>query len=172
MKDYFWTVFDAAAGTLKGLWITLRYLFKPAITVQYPDEKLVPYPLFRGALLFDASSCTGCALCARACPSSCIAMESRKDEAGKRIPKVEWYSIDFGRCNFCRLCEEACPESAAKPKSLWHSLDYELVFNGRSEMVRYWKEGFEWTGRIQGPAGGEFSRPADHLSVQTVPARR
>ena len=37
---------------VSGLLAGISEFFKPAVTVQYPDEKLVPYPAFRGALLF------------------------------------------------------------------------------------------------------------------------
>ena len=103
MLDYFREIWEAAANTCKGLWITLRYLFRPAVTVQYPQEKLVPFEKFRGALLFDAETCIACNLCVKACPSACIDLENATNEAGKKIAKVSWYSIDFGKCNFCRL---------------------------------------------------------------------
>src|SRR5688572_11703238 len=122
MTAYFREIFTAAANILKGLRVTFLTMLKPAITVQYPTEKLVPYEMFRGALLFDAKTCISCNLCVKACPSYCIQLENATNDAGKKVAKVAWYSIDFGKCNFCRLCEEACP---TKPKSVWHSLDYE-----------------------------------------------
>jgi len=169
MTDYFKTVFSAASNTLKGLWVTLRYLFKPAITVQYPQEKLVPYEKFRGALLFDAETCISCNLCVKACPSTCIQLENATNEAGKKIAKVAWYSIDFGKCNFCRLCEEACP---TKPKAVWHSLDYELVFANRDEMVRLWKKDFDYVGMYYDSKAKEYKKPEGQIPIQTTAARR
>lgn len=167
--DYFKEIWSAGFNTAKGMRITLFTLFKPAITVQYPMEKLLPYPIFRGALLFDAKTCIACNLCVKACPSSCIALENAKNEAGKKVARVEWYSIDFGKCNFCRLCEEACP---TKPKSVWHSLDYELTFSAREEMVRCWKDGFEFVGRWFDRRAKDFRAPEGQISIQTVQARR
>lgn len=169
MDSYFGTVWQAFFATLKGMGVTLRTLFKPAVTVQYPDEKLVPYPAFRGALLFDGATCIACGLCAKACPSGCIELESLKNEAGKRVPKVDWYSVDLGRCHFCRLCEEACP---TKPKSVWHSLDYEVLFTSREGMTRYWRQGTPALGLQVDPAAKGFREPEGHLPVQSVPARR
>ena len=166
---YFKDVFRSAWAFAEGLWITLRYLFKPALTVQYPTEKLVPYERFRGALLFDAATCIACSLCAKACPSGCIALEAQTHpETKKRVPKPEWYSLDLGKCNFCGLCQEACP---TKPKSVWHSLDYELAFFSRDEMVRCWKPGFPLTGRVWDPAKKAFRDPESHISVREVQAR-
>lgn len=168
--SYFKFVLLATWACLQGLWITLRYLFKPSVTVHYPTEKLVPYDAYRGAVIFDPDTCIACGLCARACPSSCIAVENQTHpETKKRLPKVEWYTLDLGRCNFCHLCEEACP---TKPKSVWHSLDYELALSSREEMVRCWKPGFPLLGRVYDPRKKIFKDPKGHLTVREVQARR
>ena len=169
MINYFRVIASAFWNTCKGLWITLRYLFKPSVTVQYPTEKLVPYERFRGALLFDADTCISCNLCVKACPSNCIALENATNEAGKKIAKVAWYSIDFGKCNFCRLCEEACP---TKPKSVWHSLDYELLFANRDEMVRLWKKGIDFVGEYYDRKTKEYKKPEMQIPIQSTAARR
>lgn len=168
MIEYFRRIGAAAWATFEGLAITLRYLFKPAVTVQYPREKLVPYDLFRGALLFDADVCIACNLCVKACPSACIALENATNPAGKKVAKVTWYSIDFGKCNFCRLCEEACP---TKPKSVWHSLDYELVFTNRDEMVRCWRQGDDFVGLYFDRKKKEFLKPEGQISIEEVHGR-
>ncbi|MFA6317819.1 MAG: 4Fe-4S dicluster domain-containing protein [Elusimicrobiota bacterium] len=152
----------------KGLRVTLVSLFRPSITIQYPREKLAPEPMFRGVLLYDVERCTACGLCVKACPSACIALAPQVNEAGKRVPKAAWYAIDLGRCNWCRLCEESCP---FKPKVVWHSVDYELVFFSRSEMVRCWKPGFPLLGKVHDPDKDEFRDPAEQIVIQEVPAR-
>ncbi|MBI4054590.1 MAG: NADH-quinone oxidoreductase subunit I [Elusimicrobia bacterium] len=153
---------------LKGLRVTFKYLLKPAVTVQYPDEKLLPFERFRGALLFDAATCIACNLCIKACPSDCIALENATNEAGKKISKVAWYTIDFGKCNFCRLCEEACP---TKPKAVWHSLDYELVFSNREEMVRSWRKGDSWIGVWYDSVRKQWRAPEGQLPLLPEPQR-
>jgi NADH-quinone oxidoreductase subunit I len=168
MSAYFGRIWSSAAAIVKGLRVTLRYLFKPSITVQYPAEKLIPYEGFRGALLFDAETCISCNLCVKACPSYCIQLENATKD-GKKIAKVDWYSIDFGKCNFCRLCEEACP---TKPKAVWHSLDYELTFFTRDEMVRCWKAGFDYVGSYFDRKAKEFKAPPGQVQIQTVQERR
>ncbi len=170
MIEYFQEVGSAASAIAKGLWLTLKYMFYPAITVQYPTEKLVPYERFRGALLFDADVCIACNLCVKACPSYCIQLENATNqETKKKIAKVDWYTIDFGKCNFCRLCEEACP---TKPKSVWHSLDYELVFVNRDEMVRCWQAKFPFVGKDWSRKDKAFKDPEGQINIQDVAARR
>jgi formate hydrogenlyase subunit 6/NADH:ubiquinone oxidoreductase subunit I len=175
MIDYFAKIFNGTKAILQGMWITLRYMLKPSITVHYPTEKLVPYEKFRGALLFDAETCISCNLCVKACPSTCISLENatqpdpKNPELRKKIAKVDWYTIDFGKCNFCRLCEESCP---TKPKSVWHSLDYEVVFFSRDEMVRCWKAGIGFVGKYWDRKAKEFKDPEGQVQIQTVQARR
>jgi len=156
-------------NTLKGLWVTFKVLFLPSITVQYPTEKMVPYPRFRGMLAYDAEGCIACGMCVRACPSKCIALANAVSPEGKRMPKIEWYTLDYGRCNFCGFCEEACP---TKPKALWHSLDYEAVFSVREEMTRRWKRGDPLWGTARNSADGQFAAVADQIHIQDVPVRK
>jgi len=167
---YFKDVFRSAWALVEGLWITLRYMFKPSVTVQYPTEKLVPYDAFRGALIFDPATCIACGLCAKACPSTCIALENQvHPETKKRVPKIEWYTLDLGKCNFCGLCQEACP---TKPKSVWHSLDYEYAFSSRDDMVRCWKPGFPLSGRVWDPIKKAFRDLESYIPVREVQGRR
>ena len=169
MIGYFSKVCRAAAAILSGHRITLQYMLKPSVTIHYPTEKLVPYERFRGALLFDAGACISCSMCVKACPSNCIALENAVNEAGKKVAKVAWYSIDFGKCNFCRLCEEACP---TKPKSGWHSLDYEVIFTKRDEMVRCWKKDFPFIGRYFDRKTQDFKDPEGQVRIHEVAPRR
>lgn len=168
--SYFTRIYQGFAGTIKGLLVTLRYLVKPSVTVNYPVNKLKPYERFRGALLFDPVTCIGCNLCVKACPSDCIDLENQKNEQGKKIAKVSWYSIDFGKCNFCRLCEESCP---TKPKSVWHSLDYEVVFFSRDEMVRAWQPKDPWIGTYWDSKEKQYKTPQDaQIPIEEEPVRR
>lgn len=169
VSDYFKEVGSSARNIYKGLAVTLRYLFKPAVTVQYPREKLVPFELFRGVLLFDANTCIACNLCIKACPSMCIQLENATNPAGKKVAKVAWYTIDLGKCNYCRLCEESCP---TKPKSVWHSLDYELVFTSRDEMVRCWQQDTDYVGVWYDRKDKQFKKPDGQVAIHEVHGRR
>ncbi len=132
--SYFKNIAATAAGLVKGLAITLRHMFSPAITVQYPYEKLVLSDRYRGALAFHPDICISCEMCVRACPSACISLEAKRNEETKK-KDLAWYKIDFGKCNYCRLCEEICP---TKPKSVHHTKEYELTFNERGEFLQEW----------------------------------
>ena len=142
MIEYFSGIYRVSKALLKGMGVTLGWMLKPAVTVQYPHQKLTMSPRFRGALTFDKETCTACNLCVKACPTACISLEPAIDPATKkRVAKVSWYQIDFGKCNYCRLCEEACP---TKPvKSVRHTHEYEWGMHERKDMFVKWVRGAE-----------------------------
>ncbi len=137
MITYFYNVYKISKALLEGMALTLTWMFKPNQTVQYPHQKLVQPERFRGTLTFDKDTCTACNLCVKACPTACISLEPAIDPATqKRVAKVSWYQIDFGKCNYCRLCEEACP---TKPiKSVRHTHNYEWAIVNRKDMFARW----------------------------------
>lgn len=138
MFNYFKTVAKVAKALIQGMMVTWKTFWQPAVTVQFPDEKLKTPERFRGALTFDKETCTACNLCVKACPTACISLEPAVDPlTKKRMAKVSWYQIDFGKCNYCRLCEEACP---TKPiKSVRHTHQYEWAMLERKEMFVKWE---------------------------------
>ena len=100
---------------LIGMSITGRYLFKPKITIQYPEEKTPLSPRFRGlhALRRYESGeerCIGCKLCEAVCPAYAITIETDERDDGTR--RTTRYDIDLTKCIFYGFCEEACPVDA------------------------------------------------------------
>ncbi len=68
---------------LIGLSVTLKNLFAPKVTIQYPEEKTPQSPRFRGL------------------------------HALRRYPNgQERCNIDLFKCIYCGFCEEACPVDA------------------------------------------------------------
>lgn len=100
---------------IRTIWLTFLHMFRKRVTIQYPEEKVVLRPRFRGRIVLTrdpdmGERCVGCYLCAAACPVDCISLQATEDENGRRYP--EWFRINFSRCIFCGLCEEACPTDA------------------------------------------------------------
>ena len=100
---------------VKGMSLTLRYMFKPKVTIDYPYEKGPISPRFRGehALRRYANGeerCIACKLCEAICPAQAITIESSEREDGSR--KTTRYDIDMLKCIYCGLCEESCPVDA------------------------------------------------------------
>ena len=98
---------------LQGLAVTLRYYFKPKVTIQYPEEQVPVSPRFRGMLALrrypnGEERCIACKLCEAVCPANAITIEAgpRASDGSRRTTK---YEIDAFKCINCGFCEEACP---------------------------------------------------------------
>ena len=112
---YFRDLFGGTASIVQSLRVTLRYLFTPAITTQYPDEhRLQPLRMLnRHILTIDEATgrikCTACEACARICPTRCIELSG----AGKgKERRAATFTIDHNLCMYCNLCVEVCPFDA------------------------------------------------------------
>ena len=100
---------------VKGLGLTLLYMFRRKVTLNYPFEKGPLSPRFRGehALRRYANGeerCIACKLCEAICPAQAITIEAEERADGSR--RTTRYDIDMLKCIYCGLCEEACPVDA------------------------------------------------------------
>ena len=100
---------------LSGMALTLRYMFRPAYTIDYPYEKGPLSPRFRGEHALrrypnGEERCIACKLCEAICPAQAITIEAEERQDGSR--RTTRYDIDMTKCIYCGLCEEACPVDA------------------------------------------------------------
>jgi NAD(P)H-quinone oxidoreductase subunit I len=117
-------------GIAKGMFLTFKHLFRPPITVQYPEEKLAVSRRIRGnELVWFIDKCTGCATCAKSCPQGNIEIATHQSEEDNRYI-VDKFEVDTGRCMFCGLCVESCPYEA-----LAMGLSYERAQYRRNDLV-------------------------------------
>ncbi|MDO8526008.1 MAG: NADH-quinone oxidoreductase subunit I [Candidatus Omnitrophota bacterium] len=103
---------DIAIGALslvKGLFITIKYFFGPATTVQYPTQKLPMTERFRGLVDLRREKCITCYQCVKICPTACLAITH--SQADKKKP-LETFKYNMELCCFCGLCQQVCPTSA------------------------------------------------------------
>ncbi|MEJ2014514.1 MAG: NADH-quinone oxidoreductase subunit NuoI [Limibacillus sp.] len=103
------------AELLGGMAMTLRYFFKPKVTLNYPYEKGPISPRFRGEHALrrypnGEERCIACKLCEAICPALAITIESEPREDGSR--RTTRYDIDMTKCIYCGFCQEACPVDA------------------------------------------------------------
>ena len=97
---------------MQGLWLTLKYLFRPKYTVMYPMENIPKSHRFRGIHALrrypnGEERCIACKLCEAVCPALAITIDSEKRSDGTR--RTTRYDIDLFKCIYCGFCEESCP---------------------------------------------------------------
>jgi NADH-quinone oxidoreductase subunit I len=126
--DYFKKIYEGISTTVTGMKITLDHLGGKKVTNQYPE---IYHPITSGdmptnarnRLFVDMSGCDGCDSCAKACPISCITVETVRvspdddnvpemNNGKKRKMWVTKHEIDFAKCCFCSLCTLVCPTEA------------------------------------------------------------
>ncbi len=118
---------------LKGLGMTIRQMFRPTFTSQFPEERFKPESSFRGRPVLVAENgverCVACGLCARVCPALAIEVQAAETELEKERYPIK-FEINMVRCIFCGFCEEVCPEEA-----IVMSNEYLLVFSSQEEAL-------------------------------------
>jgi len=125
---------------LAGMRVTLKHLFAPNVTMEYPEVRPVIPPGYRGVptLVRDPhgrEKCVSCQLCEFVCPPKAIRITPGEipasDTARTHVEKApQAFDIDMLRCIYCGLCEEVCPEEA-----IFLQNQYSMTGYTRAEMV-------------------------------------
>jgi NADH-quinone oxidoreductase subunit I len=139
LASYFRNIYEGVATAFAGMRVTMKYLKSPAITLQYPREKMVMFERFRGLLHNRVEDCIGCGQCVRACPVDCITMVIQKAGKDENLgitrdgtPKklhVYQFDIDTLTCMWCNLCTEVCPTEC-------------LIMTGEYEVSSHQRDGW------------------------------
>jgi NADH-quinone oxidoreductase subunit I len=145
-------------AVFKGLSITFMRLFRPKITMQFPEERWTVREHYRGmpVLVSDDEGrpkCVACSMCEYVCPPKAIFIVPQELEGENKVergPAV--FDLNMLRCIYCGLCEEACPEEAifmSKEYMVYGAERSDLLFHKeklyelggvRSEGVKKWKD--------------------------------
>jgi NADH-quinone oxidoreductase subunit I len=118
---------------IKGLFKTLKFMFKPKVTINYPYQKGPVSRRFRGEHALrrypnGEERCIACKLCEAICPAQAITIAAEEREDGQR--KTTQYDIDMTKCIYCGYCQEACPVDA-----IVEGPNFEFATETRSELL-------------------------------------
>ena len=98
-----------AWSLIKGLAVTMKYVFRPAVTLQYPTEKQPMSERFRGLVGLHPEKCIVCLQCMKMCPTACLAITHKLEDKKKTL---ETFKYNMELCCFCGLCAQVCPTGA------------------------------------------------------------
>jgi NADH-quinone oxidoreductase subunit I len=135
-----------------GMKITLKHMFQPNVTMEYPEQRPAIPPGYRGVptLVKDPhgrEKCVSCQLCEFVCPPKAIRITPGEIPAGatnahvEKAPKA--FDIDMLRCIYCGMCQEVCPEEA-----IWLQNQYSMTGYTREEMVNNKERLYELGGTL------------------------
>ena len=135
MKQYLRNTWDGIFTVLVGMKITFKHLFTPSVTIQYPDVKVTLPERVRNRLYVNMDDCIGCDQCSRACPVSCIEIETVKSVPGDELgvtsngkKKALWvtkFDIDIAKCCYCQLCVFPCPTECIYMTDVYEFAEFE-----------------------------------------------
>ncbi|MBF0552622.1 MAG: 4Fe-4S binding protein [Deltaproteobacteria bacterium] len=137
-------IVTGAASLVAGMGVTIRRIYRPVVTVQYPRQRLTMSAAYRGHIEFNIPSkysppgCVACGICMRLCPTGVIKVQGEKDHSHE--PKrVSLYFIDFTHCSLCGLCVANCPVEALK-FSNEYEMAYECRWGGVVDLIKRWED--------------------------------
>src|SRR5262245_33393538 len=123
----------------QGLGTTIKHIFQPKVTQQFPEERPELPANYRGVHRLNRDEkgrvkCVACYMCSTACPARCIDIVAApapidwQTDGREKYP--EMFVIDELRCIYCGMCEQACPCDAIELTSL-----FDLTGLSREEMM-------------------------------------
>jgi NADH-quinone oxidoreductase subunit I len=137
---------------ISGLWTTMKHFLGPRVTLEYPEQRPVIPPGYRGVptLVKDPhgrEKCVSCQLCEFVCPPKAIRITPGEIPADATTAHVEKapreFEINMLRCIYCGLCEEVCPEEAIVLQNV-----YSLCGYSRGELVNNKERLYELGGTL------------------------
>ncbi|MSQ97068.1 MAG: NADH-quinone oxidoreductase subunit I [Gemmataceae bacterium] len=119
----------------QGLGTTIKHMFQPKVTQQFPEERPNLPANYRGLHRLNRDTdgrvkCVACFMCSTACPARCIDIVAAPSPWPDREKYPEMFVIDELRCIYCGMCEQACPCDAIELTSM-----FDLTGLSREEMM-------------------------------------
>lgn len=102
-------------GLIMSMLTVFKHLFKRAVTLEYPEKKIISPENYRGKPYVE--NCIKCITCIKVCPTGAIKIKDNE------------FDIDLNKCIFCGNCAYYCPVKAIKMGN-----EYELAVCDKSKL--------------------------------------
>ena len=150
MNNIFKRTISAIVEIARGMYTVGKHVFRPPITLEYPEKKPTLNSRYHGRLALLRNSdgtemCSGCKCCSKVCPcGDLVHIETQKDASNKM--SVSKFTIDVGRCIFCGNCTEACPKGALIMTNEFELADYsrEALVYDKERLLLSVEESDKW----------------------------
>lgn len=109
-----------------GMKVTLKSIFAPSVTLNYPRKKQAMKNNFRGMVDLVPPACVICYQCIKICPTAALELSHKQTVGADNKKKLEITRFDFNAelCCFCGLCEEICPTDAIFLNKMYEASAY------------------------------------------------
>lgn len=124
MMRYLKSFFVGTFSLYKGMAVTFRSLFAPAVTLQYPTQKQPMKDRFRGMVDLIPPDCVICYQCIKICPTAALDLAHQQLPAPEKKKEITKFTFDAELCCFCGLCEEICPTDAIYLNKMYEVATY------------------------------------------------
>jgi len=120
-------IYLSMISILIGMKVTLRNLFAPRVTLNYPREKQPMKAKFRGMVDLIPPDCVICYQCIKICPVAALDLRHKQGVApdGKKKNEITKFTYNAELCCFCGLCEEICPTDAIYLNQMYEVSTYD-----------------------------------------------
>jgi ferredoxin len=145
----------------QGMWVTLKNMFRPKVTINYPEEKAPQSPRFRGPHALrrypnGEERCIACKLCEAVCPA--LAITNAWQASCRAAPRRSSSPVVAAKQTI----------STSRGRSLHGMIDPHTSSRHRLSTPRSWSHASFWSGKERVSPTCRSTTPASSIPMMSV----